>query len=188
MSSNSSVVKARRISQYQRILRDGFPTDDPCSRCLRRGEVCVMDSKSRNCASCTRYGRKCEKRFHSDKEWDALERAESKIDAELRLAEEKHVELSQQFAQTLARIVRLRKQKQFLKERGKKMLDHDTVVIDRFDEENPSEIPPSPPLEAEAQANLVDPSLPQLSESFWEQFQFPDNTTEVPAGNSSGSR
>jgi chromosome segregation ATPase len=106
-----------------------------------------MDSKSRNCASCTRRGRKCEKRFHSAVEWAKLEKEENQIKSDLERAEiqlEKAMEAQQKL---FAKIRRLRKQQQFLKERGSKMLDHDTNVMDVLDEEDPEGIPPSTPPE-----------------------------------------
>ncbi|KAL2009636.1 hypothetical protein VTN00DRAFT_5443 [Thermoascus crustaceus] len=89
-----------------------------------------MDSKSRNCSSCTRRGRKCEKRFHSDKEWNDLSRSEEQINAQLEEAENQ-VEL------LMAKIKRLRKQRKFLKEYGLRMLDHDTAVMDKLNEDDP---------------------------------------------------
>jgi hypothetical protein len=60
--------------QADEIERQGVPVENPCESCLRRGVLCIMDLKSRNCSSCTRRGRKCEKCFHSENEWKRLNR------------------------------------------------------------------------------------------------------------------
>ena len=121
-----------------------------------------MDSKSRNCASCTRNNKKCEKRFHSDKEWSDLQKAEDKINKEIHNAEV-------QSAALFAKIVRLQKQRQFLKERGSKMLDHDSNVLDILDEEDPEDNPPAtPPTEQQLNAsahNFLESEFPTLSSS-----------------------
>jgi DUF1009 family protein len=39
--------------------------------------------------------------------------------------------------EAMSKILRLQKQQKFLKERGVKILDHDTVVMDQLDEEDP---------------------------------------------------
>jgi hypothetical protein len=45
-----------------------------------------MASKNRNCAECTRRGRKCERKLYSDVEWDAVLRDEKKVAADLEKA------------------------------------------------------------------------------------------------------
>jgi hypothetical protein len=99
-----------------------------------------MDNKDRNCASCTKRGRKCGNRFHSDREWTEFEKAETKTKEQLDEALAEQVKLS-------ARIVRLFKEQEFLRSRGKRMLDHDTLVMDRLDEEDPPSSQESSPLE-----------------------------------------
>lgn len=116
--------------QADRIEQNGSPVEHPCRYCHSHHLPCIMDSKSRNCSSCTRRGRKCEKRFHSDKEWDDLSRSEEQISAQLEEAENQ-IEL------LLAKVKRLRKQRKFLKERGLRMLDHDTAVMDKLNEDDP---------------------------------------------------
>ena len=120
-----------------------------------------MDSKSRNCASCTRRGRKCEKRFHSLNEWAKLEKNEDKIKADIEQAERQleqsilaQQELSHKQSQLLSKVQRLRRQQQLFKERGSKMLDHDTTVMDVLDDEDPESVPPAtPPTEQQPPAS-----------------------------------
>ncbi|BCR87428.1 uncharacterized protein ACHE_31415S [Aspergillus chevalieri] len=132
-----------------------------------------MESKSRNCASCTRHGRKCEKRFHSDKEWRDLNREQDRIEKEIHEAEEAS-------AKIFAKLMRLRRQQQFLKERGGRMLEHDSNLMERLDEEDPLSAEDLQELErladeqeaAQLAAVSNDPSLTQMmnSPSFWENF------------------
>jgi hypothetical protein len=160
MSSKRDRI-ADRVRQSEKIRKYGFPVDFPCEYCVSKNQSCIMDSKSRNCASCTRRGRKCEKRFHSANEWNRLQEEEDRISRELREAESSVMssneaqalllrqlsEIALQQSEALAKVQRLRKQQKFLKERGSKMLDHDTNVMDVLDEEDPEGIPPSTPPE-----------------------------------------
>lgn len=114
-----------------------------------------MDSKNHHCASCTRRGRKCEKRFHSNKEWESLKFAEEKNASELAAAFAAQAQVS-------AKITRLHKHHQILKQRGQHMLDDDTLAMDRWDEEDPESIPSPSPTFGQ-QLGAID--LPILTES-----------------------
>src|SRR5260370_32528827 len=107
----------------------GYPVDNPCGYCSYQNQGCIMDTKNRNCAACTKRGRKCEKRFHKNREWDQLEKDEMETTKQLNEALAEQARLS-------ARIARLFKQQEFLRSKGKRMLDHDTVVMDQLDEED----------------------------------------------------
>lgn len=102
--------------------------------------------------------------------------------------------------QAMAKVLRLQKQQQFLRDRGEKMLDHDSNVLERLDEENPLSTEELQELErladeqeaAQLAAVSNDPSLTQMmnSPSFWENF---DSTVAggIPSptgGNPSGSQ
>ena len=83
-------------------------------------------------------------------------------------------------ARISAKVAWLFKQQQFLKDRGEKMLDHDSNVLERLDEENPLSTEELQELErladeqeaAQLAAVSNDPSLTQMmnSPSFWENF------------------
>lgn len=122
-----------------RIERTGRPVDSPCDYCLVRGKCCIMSSyaNSRKCSTCARRGQTCERSFHSDKEWDDLQREEQKLSVDLVEAQKQFLQHSQKMNEAMAKILRLQKHQQFLKDRGGRMLDHDQVVADRLNEEDP---------------------------------------------------
>lgn len=178
-----------RLRQADLIERHGFPVDPPCCLCERKNQSCIMDSKSRNCAACTRRGRKCEKRFHSDKEWKELEKAQKSIEDQIRKTREV-------IASSFAKLNRLERHREFLRERGFKMLDHDTLVMDQLDEEDPSGVPPDSPV-ADDQNLAALSEVPNLTESqmnellHWSlnpsEFVAVGGTSESPHGNLSSS-
>jgi hypothetical protein len=79
----------------------------------------------------------CERSFHTDKEWDDLQREEQKVSADLTEAQKQFLQYSQKMNEAMAKILRLQKHQQFLKDRGGRMLDHDSVVSDRLNEDDP---------------------------------------------------
>jgi exonuclease VII large subunit len=173
--------------------------------------------KYSKCASCTRQGRTCKKDFHTAKEWDILKSAEKKIASELSATDDelellypelrqlqehlekiqkKLMEKQQKVAESLARHSRLRKQQKFLKERGFKMSEHDAELLRILDEKKSSE-QPDPAAEIEQLAatsenpdfNQMMTEIDQMPPSFWENFDFPSNSTvERVGGSPSGSR
>ena len=172
-SSNTRDRIKERVRQADSIKEKGRVVENSCEYCFLKGTLCIMDSKNRNCASCTRRGCKCEKRFHGDREWNELKRNEKKLQDQLSEA------LAEQ-ARISAKVARLFKQQQFLKDRGEKMLDHDSNVLERLDEENPLSAEELQELEhladeqeaAQLAAVSNDSSLTQMmnSPSFWENF------------------
>lgn len=148
MPVDNATRKRNRRIQSKSIERNGFVVENPCDRCFSSGRPCIMDSKSRNCASCTKHGKKCSQRFHGEAEWNRLLRDQERFDAEIAAAEKEQLELQRQQIEmvfriqkqqsdVMAKIIRLRKQRQLLRKRNDRMLDHDTMVMDQLDEENP---------------------------------------------------
>jgi hypothetical protein len=170
---SSRIRGAERARQTSRILMYGYPVDNPCGYCSYQNQGCIMDTKNRNCAACTKRGRKCEKRFHKNREWDQLEKDEMETTKQLNKALAEQAKLS-------ARIARLFKQQEFLRSKGKRMLDHDTVVMDQLDEED---LPSSGGLSP----NQL---LEQMSPGFWGNFDatIAAGNSGVVAGSSSNSR
>lgn len=130
MPSDNQTRKQNRLAQYKSILTNGHPSESPCEYCASHLVDCVMDPKFRNCAECTRRGRKCAKTFHSETEWQKVLREQQKIDEEIALAEQQQINL-------MMKIIRLRKQRQFLRTRNDRMLDHDSSVMEVLDSEDP---------------------------------------------------
>jgi uncharacterized protein YdcH (DUF465 family) len=130
MPVDNKTRKQNRLAQYNSILTNGSSSDNPCEYCFFRGIQCIMDPRHRNCAECTRRGRKCAKKFHTQSEWQKVLREQQKIDDEIAQVEQQQLDL-------MMKIVRLRKQRQFLRTRNDRMLDHDSTVMDQLDEEDP---------------------------------------------------
>ena len=167
----------KRYHEFQKqaaeIEKQGVPVDSPCERCLLRGVPCIMDSKSRNCSTCTRNGKKCEARFHSDRQWNSLNRDRDVLDAQIDEAEN-------QLEILFAKLKNLKTRRKFLNERGRKMLDFDSNVMNVLNEKDPLNAEDLQELErlvdeqeaAQLAAVSNDPSLTQMmnSPSFWENF------------------
>lgn len=94
-------------------------------------------ARSKKCSACALRGRRCERQFHSDKEWDDLQRGERKVAADLEEAQQRLFEYSQKMNQAVAKIFRLQKHQQFLKDRGGRMLDHDQAVTEQLNVDDP---------------------------------------------------
>jgi hypothetical protein len=137
MPVDNATRKQNRLRQYNSILQTGSVVEFPCDYCSSHCVDCVMASKNRNCAECTRRGRKCERKLHSDAEWDAVLRDEKKVAADLEKAQKQWLEYSMKMNETMAKVLRLQKQQQFLKDRSGRMLNHDSDVMAQLDEEDP---------------------------------------------------
>jgi uncharacterized protein YdcH (DUF465 family) len=130
MPVDNATRKRNRLAQYNLILQNGVVADNPCEYCSSRCIDCVMDSKSRNCAECTRRGRRCVRKLHSDEEWQRVLRESAKLDAEIEAVEKQQMQL-------MAKMLRLRKQKQLFKNRSGRMLNHDSFTMEQLDAEDP---------------------------------------------------
>jgi hypothetical protein len=190
MSSSDQVTRRARL--YNRILQFGSPVEPRCEFCFLRGHTCIMDPKNQKCAECTRRGRRCERQFHNEKEWNRLERSRKELRDKIRKVRES-------IATSYATLNRLERQEEYLNERGGRMLVHDSNVLERLDEEDPPSAEDLQELERSANEEAAqlaavsnDLSLTQMmnSPSFWENF---DATVAggIPSpsdGNPSGSR
>jgi len=151
------------VSLLVRIADDGKEAFISCSRCLKRGLTCMMSSSSKRCLGCIRSGRMCVRELISDIEWDEIEQLEDGNENEIDLAISKRAdaqsrvsELQSQLAAAQAELavietkfVQLNKQKKLLKDRGSRLLVHDSVLLAEQDSENP----PNPPSPAELNAS-----------------------------------
>ena len=159
-----------------------------------------MDSRNKNCAECTRRGRKCQKQFHSDREWNSLHRDQEKLASDLEEAQRLWLEHSQKMQEAMSKILRLQKQQRFLKDRGGFMLEHDSKLMEQLDEEDPPSIEELQELErladeheaAQLAAVSNDSSLTRMmnSPSFWENFDLTvaGGIPSPSGGNPSSSR
>lgn len=153
-------------------------------------------SKSKKCSVCARRGQKCEKQLHSDMEWDKLKKAKTDLEAQLLVERAMFAEYSRKMTESLAKMNRLEKHHKFLNERGEKMLEHDSSIFDRWDEEDPFNADDLVELERlaeahEAQHSKAVPSssvvLPDISWSQFDDLIVGTGSPPVIAGSSSSS-
>jgi hypothetical protein len=155
-------LQARTI-QVQLILRLGSKAENPCEFCRLNSEGCIMPPSSSNlskCAACTRQGRPCIHRFHSESEYRSVLDAHSNLSKELQDLDQS-IEASLQAVQQLAaKRRRIERQRDFLTERGTKLL-----LDDRRLEEDSSDPQPPPvsedPSRINEQPSCAPGSLPQ---------------------------
>lgn len=178
MPTDTARKLQERNDLVRRILNHGYelPEMDSCSNCVRRNVTCISSpSDSRKCAECVRRRLKCDCVGPEHPDWVKLEREEERLDRE----EE----------ETLAKLLRLRKQKRLIRTRGKDMLRRGLKTLDELDaaedaeraaveksaqneieerERQKNDARPSPPPTAEVPSS--DDLFSVLTPSFWEQF------------------
>lgn len=120
----------QRISQSAKIQKSGFIVEYPCEYCRFNDYPCVMADRNQKCAACTRRGRPCERRFHSDREWRILESNRQETKAEIRKTED-------QIESLFAKLKRLRRLEESYNERNMSMQAHNQMVLEVLDSENP---------------------------------------------------
>ena len=101
------------------------------------GKSCVMDSKNKNCAECTCCGCKCQKQFHSECDWNSVHRDQVKIASDLENTQWIWLDYLQKMQEAMLKILWLQKQQKFLKEYCGCMLEHDSLLMEQLDEEDP---------------------------------------------------
>ena len=118
MSHRVSKKTQEREDLIARILRNGFEMN-ACSNCMRRNQTCISSADSTKCAGCVRRKVKCDQSGPSHSDWQKLEKEEDRLD--------------QEEEATLAKLLRLRRQKKALKSRGKDMLRRGLKTLDELD-------------------------------------------------------
>jgi hypothetical protein len=178
MSADAIRKKREQFALGKRIDKIGFEMS-PCSFCEKNGFSCVVaTSESGRCSSCARRGRRCDVEGIPVGDWDTLEREESRLDAAETIAEDTLRKAQQEASEALNRLSRLRKQKQFLRNRAADMLRRGLKTMDELEAEEAKErslsnVPDSSsndvPLDPATAAAFVDfdPSSP-----FWAGFDF----------------
>ncbi|OQE16982.1 hypothetical protein PENSTE_c022G01624 [Penicillium steckii] len=211
MPTDNATHKKNRLRQYNDIIQNGVVVESPCEYYFSRGLDCVIDLKSRNCTECTRRGRKCSQRFHSNREWDRLERKHQKLANDLKDAKKRWLKYSQKMQTEMSTILRLETQQKWLRKRNDRMRAHNSSVLKQLNKDNPLGPKDLAELDRLADAENArilaatseDPTLTQIiadadpaSSSFWDGLDVSllgdpsgSNGTVEPAGGSpSGSR
>jgi hypothetical protein len=126
-------LNAPRPSLYDRVKRGILMPS--CSRCERRGTECRVAKDSARCAECILAGGnvKCDVLGPSSSEWAALERAENKIVDEVKQAEEAQAQLFLRLHEQQTKLLRLRKQQEYFRNRAAEMLRRGLKSMDELD-------------------------------------------------------
>ena len=112
-SDRPSQKAAQRSALASLIDRNGIAVDMPCSSCFKAQRVCRMSGDSSRCLECVKRGRSCD----GSSVASSLSRnvaAQEKISKDIEEAELK-------LAEALARLTRLRKQRQLLNAKSSEM-------------------------------------------------------------------
>lgn len=177
----------------------------PCSLCAKTGKNCIVsnNSGSTRCAECARVGKKCDVEMPAIGDWEALERAEQKLDLEEQQARDETAQLAQAMAASAGRMDRLARQRKFLKRRGAEMLRRGLKSMDELEEAEAREAaerekqasvdqPPIPPSAGEPSAfPLVEQPLPNFgnyswqdpNDLFWANLRSVDGSWQAAPGN-----
>lgn len=123
----SSIKKQEQFRLALAIEDIGFRSNMACTLCARQGRKCIVSAKSEHgrCSECVRQGKgNCDavkfSSLPSMGDWESLDRQQEKLQAE----EE----------EAMAKILRLRKQQAFLRERKRAMVARGLQTLDELDE------------------------------------------------------
>lgn len=108
-----------------------------CSRCEKDPRrVCNIPPNSDRCTECSLAGNhtKCDVWGPTTEEWRIFERAENKVEEEYTAAVNEQTGLLERHAAVAAKVLRLSRQKEMLRIRGKEMLDRGLAALDEMDE------------------------------------------------------
>jgi hypothetical protein len=127
MSEDTQRKKKERINLARRIEAGGTEMI-PCSHCEKENRRCLVDSsESKRCSECVRSKVSCDVSLPSPGDWESLDRQTERLEAE----EEK---ASAQAQEAMARVSRLRKQKAFLRARGRELLRRGLRTLNELDD------------------------------------------------------
>lgn len=135
----------RRNAQVLLIDTFGFETM-PCSFCTKRGTRCMMVSGVSRCRECTRRGRSCDGSGVSVAVASRIANEMARIQENEKAAEQKLLDAKQamdraqaEMSEAVARLIRLRSQKDSLRSRGVDMARRNAPSLDELDEEERQE-------------------------------------------------
>jgi hypothetical protein len=165
MPADTARKLQERNDLVRRIKSRGYelPKMDSCSNCVRRNITCwASASDSRKCAGCVKRKLKCDCMGPEHPDWVKLEKEEERLDRE----EE----------ETLAKLIRLRKQKRLIRTRGKDMLRRGLKTLDELDAAEEADRVAAEKAERTLEAESSDPPVTS-SEEPSDDFAFVDPST-----------
>ena len=111
----------RRHRFADRLLAKGTLATHPCSSCNSFNVSCTTSNLSDRCEQCSRYNRSCELAA-PDTELDRLEKKDQELDEEI-------LQLNKQAFEASAKVLRLKKQKQLIRQRMRALVDREARNI-----------------------------------------------------------
>jgi hypothetical protein len=179
--------RSKKIKEREALaarIRDAGYEMPPCSHCERHGRKClVLPQDSGRCSECVWRGFKCDVEGIPVSDWSSLEREEKRI--------------RQERKETLAKLLRLDKQEEFLRTRGIAMLRRGLKTLDELDaaeekERKEKEAKEAAKLQAAQAAEAVMPSfvegdpeiafLSDLPVDFWVDLGYGGGTPQASQG------
>jgi hypothetical protein len=177
-------IRRRKYSERLRLVHliegHGFEMP-PCSYCERNERKCIVSEEdSSKCSECVRRGERCDVEGPSSGDLESVLREEQRLDAE----EEA----------TTAKLLRLQRQRKFLRKRAREMLRRGLKTMDELDEaeekerqekENSERVGREAAATAPAELSdpfALDPSL-VLDQAFWAEMGFGDGIPPTSQGN-----
>ena len=106
----------------------------PCSYCERHEKSCVIAKGSSKCGECIRTSWKCDAKGIPLWDQAALDREEHRLETTKMVAKEMLRKAQAKAQEATSQLLRLRKQRRFLKDQGKDMLRCGLKTLDKLDE------------------------------------------------------
>ncbi|TPX07898.1 uncharacterized protein E0L32_010353 [Thyridium curvatum] len=195
IEKRKSQPSRNRDALLNEILRDGFEVM-PCSYCFDHNLVCKMIERTKRCQTCVGLGRSCDGTGVPVGVLSRVTAEAKRLEREEIDEEEKFLELQKQINEVSARLIRLRKQRRSLREKGIQMVQRGLQNLDELEEMERKESEAAAQESSavlEVQANggfdVIDWSTVGLGGGqLLTGLDFAGGTAEASAGNASGSR
>jgi len=115
----------------------------PCSRCASKGWKCVMIEGSSKCQECTRAACACDGTGVPLQSLHRIQEEHRRLSREEVIAEERFLELQRrhqdEMNEAIARLIRLRKQKEMARSQGVKLVQRGLRSLDELEEQERQE-------------------------------------------------
>ena len=170
-----------RLSLVNLIEIRGFEMP-PCSYCERNSRKCIVsEGLSGRCSECVRRGERCDVEGPSSGDIQSLLREEER--------------LSRERKETLAKLLRLDRQQEFLRTKGREMLRRGLRTLDELEAEEEKEkqmeteraANEAASTQVHGQAAEADPfagiEIPLLPPEVWANWDFAGETPQASQGN-----
>jgi hypothetical protein len=138
-SEEESKKTLERKSLTARVRQHGLFADMPCSYCSKHKKSCLMKEDSTRCGECSRRGRSCDgilvgsSLARAMKEEERLAKEEELMEEKI-LANQREAErIAKETSEAVAKLLRLRKQRKFIKSKGDDLFRRGMQQLDEDD-------------------------------------------------------